>query len=65
MTHVRLIDIVGDGSQTDTSGDLIYDPFPTIGSAGLDIDAVGVIHQAEFAARRHWIRGCWRDAANR
>lgn len=49
VTHVRLVDIVGDGSQTDTSGDVIYDPYPTIGSAGLDVDAVGVIHQAEFA----------------
>lgn len=47
VTHVRLVDIVGDGSQTDTSGDVIFDPFPTVGSAGLDLDAVGVIHQAE------------------
>ncbi len=47
VTHVRLIDIVGDGSQTDSSGDPIYDPYPTVGSAGLDVDAVAVIHQAE------------------
>ena len=44
VTHVRLVDIVGDGASTDASGDPIYDPFPTEGSAGFDLDAVGVIH---------------------
>ncbi len=48
VTQIRLIDIVGDGSQFDTSGDPIYDPYPTVGSAGMDVDAVGVIHQASF-----------------
>lgn len=43
VTHVRIIDVVG-GSSRDTSGDIIYDPFPTIGSAGFDLDAIGVIH---------------------
>ena len=47
VTQVRLVDIVGDGSLTDSSGDPIYDPFPTVGSAGFDLDAVGVIHAAE------------------
>ena len=46
VTHVRLIDVVGDGSATDSSGNVIYDPFPTSGSAGLDVDGVGVIHQS-------------------
>ncbi len=46
VTHVRLVDIVGDGTAFDTSGDVIYDPYPTSGSAGFDLDAVGVIHQA-------------------
>ena len=46
-THVRLIDIIGDGNTTDTNGDRIYDPFPSTGSAGFDLDAVGVIHQTE------------------
>lgn len=41
---VRLVDIVGDGSSTDTSGDVIYDPYPTVGSAGFDLDAVGVMN---------------------
>ncbi|MCM2369563.1 DUF4465 domain-containing protein [Aporhodopirellula aestuarii] len=47
VTHVRLVDIVGDGLTTDATGDPIYDPTPTIGSAGLDVDGVGVIHQVE------------------
>lgn len=47
VTHVRIIDIVGDGSQRDASGDVIYDPFPTVGSAGFDLDAIGVIRQAK------------------
>lgn len=46
ITHVRLIDIVGDGSRLDSNGNVIYDPYPTTGSAGFDLDAVGVIHQA-------------------
>ncbi len=44
VTHVRLIDIVGDGSAFDTRGEVLYDPYPTIGSAGFDLDAVGVIN---------------------
>ncbi len=45
ITHVRLIDIIGDGTAADTSGDAIYDPHPTSGSIGFDLDAVGVINQ--------------------
>ena len=41
---VRIVDIVGDGSYFDTSGDIIYDPYPTTGSAGFDLDAIGVLH---------------------
>ncbi len=48
ISHVRLIDIVGDGSQTDSSGDTVYDPYPTVGSAGFDLDAIGVINQAPY-----------------
>ena len=43
--QVRLVDIVGDGTYQDSSGDVIYDPFPTAESAGFDLDAIGVIHQ--------------------
>jgi hypothetical protein len=73
VTHVRLVDVVGDGSApndltpaslagwlgmplaslppslvTIASGApaAIYDPYPTVGSAGFDLDAVGVLHVA-------------------
>jgi hypothetical protein len=41
IAYVRMIDIVGDGTYSDTSGDVIWDPFPTAQSAGFDLDAVG------------------------
>ena len=44
VTHIRLIDVVGDGSIFDSQGDAIYDPFPTIDSAGFDLDGIGVMH---------------------
>lgn len=47
ITHVRLIDVVGDGSQKDSFGHPIYDPWPTRQSAGFDLDAVAVLHSAE------------------
>lgn len=45
VVFVRIIDIIGDGRAKDTSGDPIYDPTPTIGSGGFDLEAIGVIHQ--------------------
>ena len=42
--YVKLVDIVGDGACLDTDGDVIYDPYPTSGSAGFDLEALGVIH---------------------
>lgn len=47
--YVKILDIVGDGTYYDTSGDVIYDPYPTTGSAGFDLDAIGVIHTAAAA----------------
>lgn len=44
VRFVKIIDIVGDGSCADTSGNVIYDPYPTVGSAGFDLDAVGVLN---------------------
>lgn len=46
ITHVRLVDIVGDGAALDSLGQVIYEPYPTVQSAGFDLDAVGVINQA-------------------
>jgi hypothetical protein len=43
VRFVRLVDVRGDGTDTDTSGDPIYDPSgPIVG--GADIDAVAVIN---------------------
>ncbi|RMF87051.1 MAG: PEP-CTERM sorting domain-containing protein [Planctomycetota bacterium] len=54
VRYVRLIDIVGDGSYLDTSGDAIYDPYPTSGSAGFDLDAIGVANVAPVPEPSAW-----------
>jgi hypothetical protein len=47
---VRIVDIIGDGTYLDTSGDVIYDPYPTVGppgtpnTAGFDLDAIAVLN---------------------
>lgn len=46
VTHVRIVDVVGDGSDLDSFGRPIYDPYPTTGSAGFDLDAIAVLHEA-------------------
>src|SRR5690554_6841828 len=47
ITHVKIIDIVGNGTALDSLGNIIYEPYPTTGSAGFDLDAIGVIHQKQ------------------
>ena len=44
--YIRIKDILGNGSERDTLNNKIYDPYKTISSAGFDLDAIGVIHQA-------------------
>jgi hypothetical protein len=44
ITAIRIVDVVGDGSVRDSLGHLVYDPYPTTGSAGFDLDAVGLIN---------------------
>jgi hypothetical protein len=46
VRYVRIVDIVGDGSDFDCEGYAIYDPYPTVITAGFDLDGVGVINQA-------------------
>ena len=62
ITQVRLVDIVGDGSCKDSGGNPIYDPTPTVGSGGFDLDAVGVSHfqtaDALWSAAHAWSE-CW------
>jgi hypothetical protein len=50
VKYVRIVDIIGNGTQLDSypvslgGPHPIYDPFPTSGTGGFDLDAVGVIH---------------------
>lgn len=50
VSHVRLVDIVGDGSVSDSfpvafgGPHPIYDVHPTVASGGFDLDGVGVMH---------------------
>ena len=46
VRHVRIVDIPGDGTRLDCEGFPIYDPYPTIITAGFDLDAAGVMNQA-------------------
>ncbi len=41
---VKLIDVIG-GVSLDSSGDVIYDPWPTAGSAGFDLDGIAVLNR--------------------
>lgn len=56
VQYVRLIDVVGNGSTSDSfpaefgGPHPIYDPYPTTGSSGFDLEAVGVIHYAAITA---------------
>lgn len=48
IKYVRIVDIIGNGTNFDNwppqfgGPHPIYDPYPTTGSAGFDLDAVGV-----------------------
>ena len=45
INFVRIVDIPGDGSFTDSAGNPIYDAWVTWGTGGFDLEAVGVINQ--------------------
>lgn len=44
IRFVRVVDIPGRGDFSDAWGNPVYDPWPTSGSGGADIDAVGVLN---------------------
>jgi len=44
VTHVRLVDIRGDGATPDSYGNPVYDPVPWWGPGDFDLDAVGVLN---------------------
>ncbi len=46
VMYVRVVDIIGDGTVVDSAGNPIYDPTPTYGTAGFDLDGVGVLAPA-------------------
>ncbi len=46
ITSVRIVDIIGDGRTRDSLGHVVYDPYPTSGSAGFDLEAVGLLNVA-------------------
>lgn len=48
VRYVRITDVIGDGSTTDSFGNALYDPYSTpFATAGFDLDAVGIIHVPE------------------
>ncbi|MCC5842099.1 MAG: hypothetical protein JJT96_18435 [Opitutales bacterium] len=71
VRYVRLVDVVGGinpavtalPQSTDSAGRPIYDPFPTTGSAGFDLDGVGVFHPAvRIGTDAHGLFLEWRQA---
>ena len=44
VTHVKIVDVKGDGSNRDSYGNPLYDPMPTWGPGDFDLDAVGVLN---------------------
>ena len=44
VRYVRLVAVVGNGSNTDAYGHTIYDPWLTTGSPGPEVQAIGVLH---------------------
>ena len=61
---MRILDIVGDGTYLDTSGNPIYDLYPTTGSGGFDLDAVAVIHAVPEPASVVTVGGWHADGAD-
>lgn len=50
IEYVRIVDIPGSGVFQDSEGNAIYDPWPTFGSGGFDLEAVGGISVAKTFA---------------
>jgi hypothetical protein len=43
ITHIRLVDIPGNGAFMDSQDGAIYDPWKTLGSSGFDLEAIGAV----------------------
>ncbi|HRE88225.1 MAG TPA: hypothetical protein PK095_03710, partial [Myxococcota bacterium] len=46
IRFVRVLDVIGDGSVSDAFGNPIYDPTPTFGPAGFDLEAIAVLRES-------------------
>lgn len=57
ILYVRLVDVPGNGEFLDSLGNGIVDSWSTVGSGGLDLDAVGVIHQLPEPATMMLVMG--------
>lgn len=44
VRFVRIVDIVGDGQTFDSFGRSVFDPHPTSGASGFDLDAIAVLN---------------------
>lgn len=47
IRYIRLRDVIGDGGALDCAATPIYDPYPTTGGAGFDLDAIAVFGSAQ------------------
>jgi hypothetical protein len=52
VSHVRIVDILGNGVTLDADGKPIFDPYPTSGSVGFDLDAVAAHVTARYSSWR-------------
>ena len=60
VSHVRIVDILGNGQTFDANNQPIYDPYPTAGSAGFDLDAVAAHITQRYSTWRK-ARFAWQD----
>jgi len=43
IRYVRILDVIGDGSASDSLGNPLYDPHPSQGNTGIDLDAIAAV----------------------
>lgn len=56
IRFVRLIDVTG-GSSLDSEGEVIFDPFPTQGSAGFDLTGIAVLERPRLSVTSRLVGG--------
>jgi hypothetical protein len=55
IRYVRIVEIIGNGNTRDSTDHRIYDPTPTTGSGGFDLEAIGVIHQRSASSSKNML----------